>query len=579
MLLSDNEFIRLALKLSKATGSGAIAFDFETDGLDPRKGARAFIMGFAYQTDQYEGVACVRLEEHLSEMMRLFFANRRMKYLAHNAKFEMAFLKHQWGIQIEGDVWDTEVFARLENNSYQSYSLQNCAQRIGMTKHVPMLEWLKKRGNKNKYHMAPDELIIPYVEQDAALSLELYKRQRKQLIDWTLNSPQNVNDLVKLEMKTTKNLFAMEEAGLVLDVAYCEAAQQYEAHRQASSARKFQELTGVPFVDSRKTLQPLFDKLGISYAKTELGNASFTSEVLEPHKDHPVVAEILAHRGAIKRGVTYWDNFLALHNKGVIYPSIRQSGTATGRFSAYAPNVQNWPTDDDDPAFPIRRAFLAKPGCKIVSIDYAQMEYRLVADEARAVEVIDQIKAGKDFHQAVADIAGVDRFTAKTINFARLYGAGTAKIAHTLGVSEDRARAIIQDIDRASGSIGSYTRQLIDWAQTTHLTWNWLGRRYYFDSGFEYKCPNYIIQGGCSDILRYAIDDVLAYLRANCSVSTQLLIPIHDELVFNFQEEDLKHIPEVRKIMIAAHRNKRMLDMDVSISVGDNFHDLEEWHD
>ncbi len=581
MLLDKSQFKDQAKFISTLTkgSSGlppSVAFDFETTGLSSKLD-KAFLLGFSYFVDNEPVNHCVFLDGLVVDDLRTFFSNPDVYYCAHNAKFEMSFLDDQFGIEVAGKIWDTEVLARVQYNNHMSYSLQNCALRLGMTKHEPMLKWLKKRGNKAAYDRAPLELICPYVEQDAYLSLVLFKNQYEEFRDWNNSSDVKIGKIVNLEVKTTKNLFEMERAGIPVDVEYCTSALAFEEMRAKKAAEEFQRLTGKIFVDSRLTFSPLFKSLELEAGRTEKGNESFDSDALAKHKGHPVVQCIIDYRDSLKRASTYWENFVDLQVNGVIYPNIRQAGAGTARFSASDPSVQNWPDDSEDAGrqYPVRRAFHARPGCKIVSIDYKQMEYRMIADEAGEMALIEEIKAGKDYHQIVADMAGVTRTIAKTVNFARLYGAGVKKIALTLGVDWGKARTIIDAMDEAAPNISAYSRGLINYAKTSPFSPNWAGRRYFFDPGFEYKYPNYRIQGGCADILRIAIDDITLILRDH---KTQLLIPIHDELVFNMPETELHLIPAIKDLMINAHQSMKHLPMDVSVAIGDNFHDLEDYN-
>jgi DNA polymerase-1 len=575
MLVSLESFQKTALNIAACDNVSAIAIDFETTGLNPYRGDKAFLLGVCI-----DGVCfSVRLgQDHAAETeaLKLFLCNERIRYLAHNAKFEMAFLKQQFGVSIHGHIWDTEVMARLQYNNHRSYSLQACAERIGHSKYQPMVSWVK--ANQHKYHEAPDDIIIPYVEQDARLSWLLYKDQCDTFRAWQTGSSVHISGLVALEMRTTRNLFEMEAAGLPVNVDYCREADAYEQDRATKAAEEFKKLTGVEFTDSAKCLRSIFDSNGIPYGKTEKGNPSFNEDALKRSKANPIVAAILMHRDALKRSSTYWQNFIAFEVGGIIYPNIRQAGTASGRFSAFEPNVQNWPDDAESPTlYPIRRAFVAGDGWTLISMDYAQMELRLMADEANEEQMIRDIVEGIDMHQRVADVAGTPRGVAKNARFAKLYGAGPQRIALTLGVPLEVAQKVCEAINSDSPRIDAYSGTLIQYAKRSPFGYNWMGRRYFFDRGFEYKYPNYRIQGGCSEILRIAMDESRTILREHGVENPQLLIPIHDELVFRARERDMKLIPTLRQAMIDAAKPMRRLKMDVSVHVGQNMHDMEKW--
>lgn len=585
MLLTLPEFTLTAQKISEL-GAGEIGFDFETTGLHPFRGDQAFLLGF---TDDGGNKFSAELlytgtqdAAAVHQALHTLFSNPRLSYCAHNAKFELGFLLAQWGVEVKGQVWDTEVNARIEHNNHLSYSLQSCAERIGESKHKPMLEWLKQRGNKNAYHRAPAELIIPYCEHDAWLSWRLRKHQVEVFTHWDTSSPCKIKPVVFLEREVLPHLFRMEARGLLVDVGYCKRALEYERGVIERAKKDFREAASVEFVESRKTLQPVFDAAGIRYGATALGNASFTEEALQPSRGHPLVAAILAHRRAIKRSSAYWGNFLELEHNGLIHPSIHQNKAATGRMSISSPSCQNWPTDEDmgdeeeGTEFPIRRAFVAREDCLIASLDYKQMELRKGADEADDYPMIERIESGADLHQEVADIANVKRSLAKSGRFCKQYGGGIPRIASTLGVAEDIARSISDAIDRQAKAMAAYSRYLSKTCRPFGV--DWLGRRFYFDHGFEYKMFNYRIQGGCAEILKIAICEIGNLLQEKGHEGTFMLLPVHDEIVLNLHQSDLKLLPEIKETMIRAHRDKKRLAMDVSVAIGPNMHDLEDWN-
>lgn len=578
MLLTIDQFQLKAQEISELF-KGEIGFDFETTGLHPFKGDQAFLLGF---TDTEGNKFSVKLTCHqiegeliLLRSLNTLFSNPHIRYCAHNAKFELGFLLAQFCVVVKGEVWDTEVNARIEYNGHFTYALQACAERIGESKYTPMAEWLKHRGNKNQYHKAPDDIIIPYCEHDAWLSWRLRRHQVEIFKHWDIASV-HIKPVVDLEKTVLHHLFDMEKQGLLVDVGYCKRAIEYEKEIITNSRREFHALTGVEFVDSRKTFKPIFDTHGISHGETALGNASFTEDALSCSRSHPVVAAILRHRAATKRVTAYWSNFLELEHNGIIHPSIHQNKAQTGRMSISNPSCQNWSTDEDEnTAFPIRRAFVAREDCVIASLDYSQMELRKGADEAEDHPIIERILSGADLHQEVADMAGVPRSLAKNGRFAKQYGAGIPKIAATLGVSESVARTISSAIDEQAQAIAAYSRALAQ--QTRPFSTDWLGRRFYFDKGFEYKAFNYRIQGGCAEILKIAIVDIGNFLKAHAREETFMLIPIHDELVFNMHKDDLHLLPEIKRLMIAAHKDKKFLAMDVGIEIGPNFYDTEKY--
>lgn len=552
-----------------------VGLDFETTGLSPYAGDKAELMGFT----EFDGTKRhLWLNDKSSvNWMRKWLANEDWVYAAHNAKFELSFLREKFDIEIKGIVWDTEVMARVENNNHRGYSLQKCAERMGDTKHPPMLEWLKRKGNKGQHLQAPHDMLIPYVEKDAWLSWKLCHNQIETFKEWD-KGPFPIKPVVDLECKVLRPLFDMESKGLLVDLGYVKQAIEYEKEKIAAAKAQYRLLASSEFVASAKTLQPVFDSHGISYGRTELGNASFSEESIKGSKDHPVVGAIVAIRHHEKRLSSYWEKFLELHVGGVIHPSIHQNQAKTGRMSISDPSCQNWPRDDDDQEdddFPVRRAFLARPGCQIASLDYAQMELRRISDEAQDHVMIQKINSGADLHQDTAHMAGVSRSLAKNGRFCRQYEGGYKRVADTLGVDMTLARKICDAIDGMAEATTTYRRGLIKFAEKTKMGFNFLGRRYYFDRGFEYTYPNYRIQGACAEILKRAIVQVDAFLKAEAHPDTYMILPVHDEICINTHESDLHLLPQVKQLMIAANTDVKTLGMDVTVHVGPNMHDME----
>lgn len=574
MLLTLNEFSVISKKISQMK-EGTVAIDLETTGFFPHKGHRAFLIGVALEDEKYSCWLDKDIENEKLVLTQLL-SNENLHYSAHNAKFEMRFIWVQYGIKIKGKIWDTQVFARIEKNNHFKYNLESCAERASLpSKYPPMTEWIK--ANKKKtFDQAPPDIIIPYVEHDAWLSLKLYMHQSGQFKVWQMATSTPIDGILRLEMATTKNLFEVEEAGIRIDIDYCFDALDYEKERILTARAKFLAHTGEDLVDSRLTFEPIFKKFGLPYEVTEKGNASFSVEVLKG--ESPIIQAIQQFRDATKRSSSYWENLIVNQSECILYPDIRQTGADTFRMSITNPAAQTWPDDsyDDHRQFPIRRAIIPHDrGSSIVSMDYQAMELRFICDEAEDFDMIKAIQTGADFHQITADLAGVERNVAKNGRFAKLYGAGIKRIADTLGVSEDIARKVSEAIEKTSARVKKYTSELIDYAKQNECVYNAYGRRYFFDRGFEYKYPNYRVQGGCAEIIRIAIHDVQKFLRQNARSNTKLILVIHDEIVLSMDKQDLYLLPKIKELMIKAHRTKKHLDMDVNISVGENLHDLE----
>ena len=509
----------------------------------------------------------------------------------HNLIFDLHFLLKEGLTLPKRTLWCTEVGARIQYNDHLSYSLENCGKRMGTEKSDAVKEYMDKHklftikatpGKKTKrknYHFnqVPIDIIFPYGEQDAKVCYALGMDQAssfQQMDNSTIGAPP-INNIVTNEQALTRVLVGMQQHGIRLDVQYCDQALQHERVRAFSSAAEYRKLTGIPLIDSAKSLSPILEAHGILPGRTIKGGVSVAEDILLPHYETNSVAKaVLDHRDAMKRSSTYWQNYIDLVGKdGRVHAWLRQAGTATGRFGCREPNLQNL-TKEDNSIFPIRRAFVPDEGEFLVSIDYAQMEYRLMLDYAQEKEVVEQVRGGMDVHEACAQMMGISRQEAKTINFALLYGAGAGKLAVALGISLRKAQELKAQYFRNLPRIRHFIQSVMSTGERRKYVFNWMGRRSFFpESKFVFKAPNYLIQGGCADIIKKAMVDIAKFLEGK---RTRMLINVHDELLFSVPEREKTLVPELSSLMKRAY-TPRSLPMECSVCWSNkSWHDLKD---
>jgi len=253
---------------------------------------------------------------------------------------------------------------------------------------------------------------------------------------------------------------------------------------------------------------------------------------------------------------------------------MRQGGTATGRFSYADPNLQNL-TKNDPGEFKVRRCVIPDENYFFGSIDYDQMEFRLMLDYAGQLDLIKQIKEGYDPHTATSELVGIPRRAAKILNFGLLYGMGLDLLAKSLGVTREEAREFKSQYFGRLGRVKKFIRTATYRAESRGFVHDWLGRRFYTsDKRFVYKAANSIIQGGCSSIVKKAMNELDTFLEDKKS---HMLIQIHDEILFNVHNDEKEILPELSKIMAEVYPFTHM-PMSCSISTSKkNFHDMEDW--
>lgn len=363
MLVHRKNFQAILKKLSE---TGVYAIDTETTGLSVYHGDRlfsvavydgteAYYFNFQYYQDIDPEVFLPR--EWLKDFERAFI-NPYTVWVMHNAKFDMTMFKAE-GLEFAGMIWDTEIGARLENNTYMRYSLAECGKRIGVHKDDAVMEYIEQNklyrlqpvAGKNEiqkflfFNQVPLDIIAPYAEQDTRLTYELYRRQIELFKNEFEARPQ-ANSLLVMEQECalTKVCFKMETLGVKIDTDYCTKALASEKEKIKAAETEYKFITGKDLIDSAKELEEAFKPFGIEPAKTAKANASFTDDHLAGI-DHPLAACLRTYREACKR-FEYFNTFL-WHSDGdnVLHPNMRQSGTATGRFSYINPNCVSMDTE------------------------------------------------------------------------------------------------------------------------------------------------------------------------------------------------------------------------------------------
>lgn len=586
-----------------------LSLDTETTGLRPYHGDSLFsvIVGtgrqtyyFNFQSYQEEGIRGL----HRNRLSDLYEMVKGKKIAFANAKFDMHFLcKEGWGTDF--DVWDVLVVDKCIYNRHLSYSLNSVAERMGLgSKDSDVMEYIKEHrlfdkveieGKKSvvknpRFDRVPFSIISKYAIQDAELTYKIYKAQVEKVKELTekygrINGyPVKFADLIDQENRLTKVLFDIEQRGMQLDYDYIKKASKREEGRINQAKEEFFKLTGRELVDSNKHLAEIFAADGIVGGTTAKGNASFTDAVLS-ELDHPIAKIIGEYRDAYKRLNTYYNSFTYCGDeKGIVRPSIKQCAADTFRFSITNPALQTLNSEDDG-EFRVRDSFKARRGFVYVSIDYQAQEYRLTADYSGERGLIEQINRGIDIHSATAKMMGVDRYSAKVLNFALLYGAAPPKIATMLNISVDKAKALrdlyFSKLGRVSLFINSVKRKIDE----RGYIFNFAGRILHFpviefekdgvkrSGNFSYKGPNYIIQSSGSEIMRRALILVHEFLL---NFDSKLVLSIHDEILLEIAEHEMHLIPRIQELMVQVYAPKNGLPMSTSVAIGESWGKLED---
>jgi len=507
-------------------------------------------------------------EEVLDRMLvaialQKLFSNRDKMWFIHNAKFDLHKLYNFMSranltvpiYVLKGLIHCTQSVERLIYNQHLKYDLDSCLKRRGHNKDDKVKEYIKtnkcftwqtipykKKRQKNKhFEQVPFDIMFKYGCIDAEEVLFLGLDQLASAVE---------PSVYQRECRLIKTLTKVERRGVLYDKQYTDMGLKHEERNLISLQEEATKISGEEFKGGRNWLRSAFDNCGQRYEiNAQTGNPIFDKEALEK-MESPIARLVIKIRNHEKMMGTYYASFNHFADgNGVIHANIRNSGTDTGRFSYSDPNLQNVPKEEKKKKgdFQIRKCFIPRQDYCFVMIDFDQQEFRLMLDYAAEHDLIAEILAGKDVHQATADMVSIERKPAKTLNFGLLYGMGVEKLAKALSLTSPMAKSLKNKYFYKLQGVKVLIQDIIRVAETRRYIKTWAGRKLYFpNKDFAYKAPNHLIQGGCGDIAKEAMNRLDDYLEGKKSA---MLIQVHDEILFEVHKSELDIVPELQDIM------------------------------
>ena len=576
--LSQAKYIAIDLETKdpnlKSRGSGAVIGEGE-------------IIGFALAVDGWSGYYPIgHREGNLDKRIVLDYikevcATDAVK-IFHNAMYDVCWLR-AYNIKINGFIIDTMVMSSLIDENRLSYTLNSIA--FEYLREVKDEKGLKEAAEaagvdaKSEMYKLPAMYVGAYAEKDAELTLELFKVLSREI------QKQNLSEIFDLETQLFPCLIDMKFKGVRVDVQGAHQLKQNMLKEEEALLLEVKKQTGIePQIWAARSIAKVFDKLHLPYERTLKSQApSFTKNFLAEHK-HPLVQKIAKAREINKAHTTFIDTILKHEHRGKIHADINpirsdQGGTVTGRFSYSNPNLQQIPARNKDLGPKIRSLFIPEKDHTWGCFDYSQQEPRLVVHYAATTDpimyddsvsqIVEKFKSDSvDFHQTVADMAGISRSNAKTINLGLFYGMGKAKLQAELGLS---TKAEAENLFNQYHENVPFVRELMNrtsqHAQFSGSIGTLLGRRCRFNKwepntfgmhtpmtleeaertygrgrikrAFTYKALNKLIQGSAADMTKKAMLDLY----------NEGIIPhiqIHDELDISVESpEQAKKIIEI----------------------------------
>jgi DNA polymerase I-like protein with 3'-5' exonuclease and polymerase domains len=477
-----------------------IAIDLETRDPDlKKKGSGSIIgngevVGIAVAVDGFKGYFPIAHEEgpNLDRKKTLEWLKDICESPAtkifHNAMYDVCWIR-SLGIKINGLIIDTMIAASLIDENRFSYTLNTLSwHHLSEGKNeTKLLEAAKERGLDPKADMwrLPAMEVGAYGEKDAELTLKLWHKLKKIIVE------DDLQDIFNLETDLFPCLVDMRFLGVRVDVSKANQLKTALAVKEENLLQQIKIETGVDTqIWAAQSIATVFDKLKLSYSRTEKTDSpSFTKNFISNH-ENPVVNMVAEARKINKVRTTFIDTILSHEHNGRIHADINQirsddGGTVTGRFSYANPNLQQIPAKDPETGPLIRSLFIPEENCKWGAFDYSQQEPRLVAHYALKFslpsvnKIADSYESdpSTDFHKIVAEMANIPRSQAKTINLGLFYGMGKAKLQGELGVSPEKAEELFTQYHSQASFVKQLMNKVMKAAEARGQIKTLLGRR------------------------------------------------------------------------------------------------------
>ncbi len=511
--------------------------------------------------------------------------------IGQNIKYDSIVLGRH-GLEV-GPVDDTMLMSFVLDGGAGKHNMDDLADRHLGVQTIKFKDVAGSGKAQVTFDYVPLEKARDYAAEDADITLRLH-----QLLKPRLLAEHMVTVYETIERPLIPVLAAIERTGVLVDPATLRGLSRDFAQRMGAMEDEIYKLAGEEFnIGSPKQLgEILFDKLGMpGGGKTKTGAYKTDQDVLEDlaAAGHDLPARVLDWRQLAKLKSTYTDALIEQINPetGRIHTSYAMAGAQTGRLSSTDPNLQNIPIRTEE-GRKIRRAFTARDGYKLVSLDYSQIELRIVAHMANIDALIEAFHHGADIHALTASqvfgipMEGMDpmvRRKAKAINFGIIYGISPFGLARQLGIEQREARDYIAAYFEKYPGIKDYMEKARAECRQTGRVETLFGRRIHLP-GINEKNPmrrNYAerqainapIQGTAADIIKRAMIRVPEALVQN-KLGADMLLQVHDELLFEVPEKEVEDtIAAVRGVMegAAGPAVSLAVPLVVDAGIGDNW--------
>ena len=553
--------------LAKVQAADRVAIDTETTALDARQ---ARLVGISLAVSPWEAAYIpvghtyagvpdqLPLDEVLS-VLRPWLEDERPQKVGQNIKYDMHVLAGH-GVTLRG-VSDDTMLESYVLEAHRKHGMDAMAERH-LNRTTIAYETVAGKGARAiGFDQVALDVATAYAAEDADVTLQLHR---------TMSPAIEASDALRyvyrdIEMPTLQVLFDMERHGVLLDVALLKKQSAELATQLLALEKEAHTLAGQPFnLGSSKQLgEILFEQQGLPVVKkTATGKPSTDESVLEKlAEDYPLPRVLLQWRGLAKLRSTYTDRLPEVADPQTrrVHTTYSQAVAITGRLASSEPNLQNIPVRTPE-GRRIREAFIAPPGCQMMSADYSQIELRIMAHISQDEGLLKAFAAGEDVHRATAaEVFGVplaevnaeQRRYAKVINFGLIYGMSAFGLAASLGIERGAAQAYIDRYFARYPGVAAYMERTRRQAREQGYVETVFGRRLWLPEisssnmgrrqMAERAAINAPMQGTAADLIKLAMIDVHAWLQRE-QLGARLVMQVHDELVLEVPDAEVERL-------------------------------------
>ncbi len=487
--------------------------------------------------------------------LRALLEDAGVKKIAQNAKYDVLVLRTA-GVRMAGLEFDTMLASYVLDPGRRSHGLDLLAlEFLGHT--MTTYDQLCGKGRSQlPFDVVPVDAARDYSCEDVDVTMRLRAIFEPRIIELGMQEL-----FANIEVPLIDVLADMEWEGIAIDLAWFESLKtRFRAERERVEKEIWAEAGEEFNINSNPKLRViLFEKLGLPIKKKTATGPSTDASVLQElaEEGHTLPTLLMEYREISKLESTYIDALPRLvHPRDHrLHTSYGQTVAATGRLSSTDPNLQNIPVRREL-GREIRRGFVPRPGWKLLSADYSQIELRLLAHLSGDESFVSAFKAGGDIHkQTAAIIFGVDiadvtsemRARAKTINFATIYGQGAFALSRQLKITNAEAKAFIETYFERFAGVKAFLEQCVVDAKARGYVETLFKRRRYIPELKERNhnirafgervAANAPIQGSAADLIKVAMLHIHKAL-ADEKFASRMLLSVHDELIFELPPEE-----------------------------------------